>query len=243
MNNYRSNAALKALARKHLLTNYTSAIGALIMIQLATGAISVMANTVFDRTTPFGAIGFILVELLTFVLVSLFASGQAYLYLNYCCGNRMRSNDVFYGFKAQPEKAILMNLLVRGIVLIAFLPGIGSLVYYITSESKAHKNLLIGIVLLLAGLVFYVYFTLHFALMFYLLHDFPEYTWKETLLKSKKLMEGNKTRLFLLQLSFIPLMLVSLITFGIGNLWVEPYMNATQCEFFLDLIKNKGVQD
>ena len=53
-------------------------------------------------------------------------------------------------------------------------------------------------------------------------------------------MVGHKGRLFYIYVSFLPLLLVAMLSCGIGLLWLIPYMNATQTEFFLDLIQNKN---
>jgi uncharacterized membrane protein len=49
-------------------------------------------------------------------------------------------------------------------------------------------------------------------------------------------MNGNKFRLFKLYLSFIPLILLGIITFFIPLLWVNAYMEASQAAFYQDLI-------
>ena len=54
-------------------------------------------------------------------------------------------------------------------------------------------------------------------------------------------MKGNRKRLFLLELSFLPLMLLCILSFGIGFLWLEPYMQMTYTHFFLDLMNPREV--
>lgn len=49
---------------------------------------------------------------------------------------------------------------------------------------------------------------------------------------SKKMMKGYKGKLFLLMLSFIGWMLLSIITFGIGFLWSIPYMTVAEAKFY-----------
>lgn len=51
-------------------------------------------------------------------------------------------------------------------------------------------------------------------------------------------MVHHKGRLFYLNVSFIPLFLLGILSFGLAFLWILPYMTATETEFFLDLIKN-----
>ena len=45
--------------------------------------------------------------------------------------------------------------------------------------------------------------------------------------ESKKMTEGHKMELFVLELSFIGWCLLGCITFGIAYIWVMPYMSAT----------------
>lgn len=48
-------------------------------------------------------------------------------------------------------------------------------------------------------------------------------------------MDGNKMRLFLLDLSFIGWIILCLFTLGIGFFWLQPYMVATHAAFYEDL--------
>ncbi|MEE1279133.1 MAG: DUF975 family protein, partial [Acutalibacteraceae bacterium] len=54
---------------------------------------------------------------------------------------------------------------------------------------------------------------------------------------SMALMEGHKMDLFILDLSFIGWYIVGSLCFGIGNLWVAPYHQATHAQFY-ESIKN-----
>ena len=58
---------------------------------------------------------------------------------------------------------------------------------------------------------------------------------KEAMEVSKKMMQGNKWRLFCLQFSFIGWMILGSLTLGIGFLWINPYMNAAVTSFYDDI--------
>jgi uncharacterized membrane protein len=95
----------------------------------------------------------------------------------------------------------------------------------------------------LAVILFYavsILLSLIYQQAFYLLHDFPQYSAGELLHMSRKLMAGHKGRLFYIYVSFIPLILLSLLSCGIGLLWVSAYMTATRTEFFLNIIRNSA---
>ena len=49
------------------------------------------------------------------------------------------------------------------------------------------------------------------------------------------MMRGNKMRFFYLNISFLGLILLSLITCFIGMIWVLPYISSTMAAFYQDL--------
>ena len=57
--------------------------------------------------------------------------------------------------------------------------------------------------------------------------------------ESKELMKGHKARLFWLDVSFIGWYILGCIPFGIGLLWVNPYVQTTKAAFYDDLSKGK----
>lgn len=75
-----------------------------------------------------------------------------------------------------------------------------------------------------------------YAMAPYLMAQYPEKGVVECVQDSKALMDGHKGRLFLLHLSFIGWGLLSLLTFGIGALWLTPYMQAAEAGFYLERI-------
>ncbi len=62
----------------------------------------------------------------------------------------------------------------------------------------------------------------------------------EAIVKSKKMMYGYKWKYFLLNLSFIGWILLSILTLGIGFLWLFPYMQVSRARFY-DLVKNNNM--
>lgn len=56
---------------------------------------------------------------------------------------------------------------------------------------------------------------------------------------SRKLMDGHKWDYFVLQLSFIGWQILCIFTFGIGYLWLNPYMSATYAAFYKDLAQDR----
>ena len=69
----------------------------------------------------------------------------------------------------------------------------------------------------------------------YILYDHPEMTGLQAITASKLLMKGKKGKLFCLELSYIGWILLSILTFGILLIWVEPRMMAAKAAFYEDI--------
>ena len=70
---------------------------------------------------------------------------------------------------------------------------------------------------------------------YYILADNPQTKGMDALKESIEMMRGNFWRYFLLKLSFVPLMFLSVFTFYIALLWILPYMTMTETMFYRDL--------
>lgn len=73
-----------------------------------------------------------------------------------------------------------------------------------------------------------------YALTPYILLDEPELTAKQAISRSCEIMQGRRWKLFCLYFSFIGWGILCLLTFGIGFLWLAPYMNASIAAFYED---------
>ena len=80
-----------------------------------------------------------------------------------------------------------------------------------------------------------------YRMVFYLLIDNPEIGVMEALRKSKEMMHGYKAKLFCLDLSFIGWGLLCILTFGVGFLWLYPYMLTSQTIFYEELRNEHGL--
>lgn len=92
-------------------------------------------------------------------------------------------------------------------------------------------TLLWTLLLIVPGIIKYY----SYAMTDFILKDEPEVCNNAAIEKSMVMMEGNKMKLFLLDLSFIGWMLLSLLTCGIGMLFLQPYMIVARAAFYEDL--------
>ncbi|WP_294479263.1 DUF975 family protein [uncultured Bacteroides sp.] len=74
-----------------------------------------------------------------------------------------------------------------------------------------------------------------YAMTDYILKEEPEMKNNAAIEKSMAMMEGNKMKLFMLDLSFIGWAILAIFTFGIGFLFLQPYVQVTRAAFYEDL--------
>src|SRR5574344_2680520 len=75
-----------------------------------------------------------------------------------------------------------------------------------------------------------------YSQVMYIIIDDPKIDAMAAIKESKEIMNGHKMDYFVLQLSFIGWSILATITFGIGYLWLTPYMATTNANFY-DSIK------
>ena len=77
--------------------------------------------------------------------------------------------------------------------------------------------------------------SLSYALTPFILVEKPELSANEAIELSMKMMDGKKMDLFILHLSFIGWYLLGLLTFGIGYMWLMPYVYTSVAAFYNDV--------
>ena len=82
-----------------------------------------------------------------------------------------------------------------------------------------------------------------YAMTYYIIIDDNSISASEAIKKSKKMMNGNKMKLFFLLCRFIGWALLCSLTFGIGYLWLIPYMQLSFAKFYEDIKNNQSVAE
>lgn len=116
---------------------------------------------------------------------------------------------------------------------------VGTLFRYFKNWKKLTvANLLRGLYVFLWSLLLVIpgiYATYSYAMVDFILAENPELTAREALARSKEMMEGNRWRLFCLEISFIGWSYLCILTLGIGSLWLTPYMQAATAAFYREI--------
>ena len=81
-----------------------------------------------------------------------------------------------------------------------------------------------------------------YAMTYYILRDEPNMAYNDAIEKSMAMMDGNKMKLFLLDLSFIGWAILSILTLGIGFFFLYPYFYSARAAFYDDL-KKEAVEE
>ncbi len=75
-----------------------------------------------------------------------------------------------------------------------------------------------------------------YAMTEYVLADRKDLSYDQAIEESMRLMQGNKWRLFVLDLSFLGWVLLCVLTLGIGFVFLTPYMYVARAHFYADLL-------
>lgn len=97
---------------------------------------------------------------------------------------------------------------------------------------EASPLIIIGFILLLVSAIWATIKSYYYKLSYVVAADNPDLTATEAVNKSRELMEGKRAKLFCLELSFIGWAILAVFTFGIGMLWLAPYIQFATFAFY-----------
>ncbi len=102
-------------------------------------------------------------------------------------------------------------------------------------DSSWIPALAVSIIIYLAGMIIAYTKVLSYSMTAYILTDNPVIGYERALKLSIAMTNGHKWKIFVLYLSFIGWGLLALLTFGIGFLFLAPYVSATEAELYVKL--------
>lgn len=180
------------------------------------------------------------VQAIASAFTSVFNVGILFICLSIACGRTIRVTDLFYGFRTQFQKSLGISVIFVIVSQLYLIPA--QMIQYHAQLLQSQTNtdrvqILFALCLLLIGAAIYLPISLAISQSYMLLLDVPERSVTDLLKLSIRIMRGHKLRLFLLEVSFLPLWFLSILSFGIGNLLLIPYMNVTYAFFFLNLMR------
>lgn len=249
-----TSSQLKQAARGLLLGKYGPAISVLVTTQLLLSVLTLITRINGMLNSPAS----ILINYAISFIINLFGGilsvGVSAFYLNIVCGKPYRLSDIFIGFKNNPDKAIGIRFFTLILSTLPMLPAHLLLLALTTpfpvdlgfraSSPESLINLaLIMLLLAIGGYAVSLWVLTIYGQAFRLLLDFPERSVLQLLKMSRELTRGHRLRLYYIFFSFTPLYLAGIISFGIGLLFVIPYVTMTNTLFYLDLLNYKTAQN
>ena len=142
-----------------------------------------------------------------FILAGILGVGLYGVYLGIIRGKETKLENLFDGFR----EGVVNNLL--GGLLVGIFTFLWSLLFVIPGIVKGYS----------------------YSMTLFILKDNPEMSATDAITESRRMMNGNKWRLFCLDFSFIGWILLSTLTCGILYILVYPYMYAARAAFYESL--------
>ncbi|MFA6939758.1 MAG: DUF975 family protein [Clostridiaceae bacterium] len=211
----KSRAELKDTAKEKLKGNWSNAVLVCLVFFILTGGVSL---TISGREYVMYGVNarysYNFGDLIKLIIGGPMSLGMASYFLKLLRDEEARIEDTFSGFR-NFASAFLVQLLSEIFILLWTL------------------------LLIIPGIIA----ALSYSMAVYILKDNPDISAMDAIRESKKLMDGEKGRLFVLGLSFLGWIIVGVITLGIGFLWITPYINAVMAAFYEELKARKLVNN
>ncbi|MGM0337302.1 DUF975 family protein [Enterococcus sp. AZ007] len=153
------------------------------------------------------------------VVGALFTSGISWTYLDLIRGSRSEISPLKDALRAFNGKTLVTVAILA--VLVNLFSGLWGLLLIIPGIVKSYSY----------SQSYYIYYDST-------LNEKEGLSALDTITASRKMMDGYKGKLFLLDLSFIGWHILSIATLGLGYLWLSPYIQVTKSAFYENLAKN-----
>ncbi|MBE5880931.1 MAG: DUF975 family protein [Lachnospiraceae bacterium] len=235
MKQLKTSSALKADAKEILLGKYKTAVLAYVIMELIVSGCLTLIELQVNLQTAAGMLLYYAVYFIVVLLSTVLVVGQNHLYLNFYRGAKYETRDIWIGFRTCADRAILIYLTIFGKTFLCCIPCMIATAIMIFTQNYYFA------LLVAAGIVFALVkgtlIQLDYSQALYLILDHPEQSVGELLSGSKSMMKGHRGSYFYLLVSFLGIFLLSIMTFGLGMLWIYPYFTATKTGYYLELTK------
>ena len=168
------------------------------------------------------------------IVGEMFVCGLDLYYLNISTGRDATNGDIFAGFRDNPSETFKIAAFLLLPTIIFSLPYNILADLYILTNNKEYLYLSLGFMGL--ALLASLYMHLTYGIAFFLKLDFPTYSAGKILKLTRQKMHGHRARLFMLDVRFIPMFILCILSFGIGMTWVYPILTEAHTLFFLNLM-------
>ncbi|MDO4614184.1 MAG: DUF975 family protein [Lachnospiraceae bacterium] len=166
------------------------------------------------------------ISLILSLLLLLFHAGVRLYFLRLARGEEAGLISIVEAYRSQPDRFLISGFL-------RCLPFYAVSVPLLFSDSSSPLITAFTVICAIAGAACLLIYGLTDLLLF----AHPEFGALDALRESRRLMQGNKLRLFRLYLSFIGWLLLIVLSLGIASPWIIAYFEETFCCFYESIEK------
>ena len=237
-NNYktRSNREIRSYARERLLGN-------MLVPCLVTFFFFSTRNT-FEFLMQLGILGrdlfafffYVALSIAIYTVFGLVRFGITHYFLSFVTTKKASPISLFAGLGRSRETVIATSLMLTLISLLLQLPY---LIYSFFFSVNTVQSLLVSLGLFLIGNIIMYFIEAYLAPIYFVICDNPDARLPMVIVMTLSLMNRKQFFRYIgLQISFIPLYLLGILSFGIGLLWVVPYAYTSYAYFYENLCEN-----
>lgn len=240
-----TNKLMKLRARQSLQGNYGVLVGSQILMGAFFAVLAFLFQVVMVMVFFFGTLwgngkstafyilsmfGFTAaIYLVILLFVSLFGTGYIRMFLEIAQARPVDVGDIFYAFK---NRGIRFAGLVFVLLLIQLIIGLPlGILFVMMTVILGHSAVWAAFL----GYVPMLWVMLQYSQSMFLMIENPDMGILDCLQGSRRMMQGNKCRLFLLWMSFVGWIPLIYLSMGIGALWAAPYLLCTLAHFHLSV--------
>lgn len=179
--------------------------------------VEVLGETMVDKVCQFydkWYVELLIVSLAVNLFITIIQYGYNKIYIDIVRGKDARFSTVFDGF-LYPVKAVATEIYVMVLIIMWMF------------------------LLIVPGIVA----IFKYSMTHYIIAENPDIPITDALDMSKNMMEGHKTEYFMLITSFLPWLLVIVLTFGLASIYVVPYMNTSLAQFYVQVKSEYEVEN
>ena len=224
---------LKELSKSQLKGNWNVPVLAMLAYSIVMFLVSYLDNSESLFVSLIGII-------LALVIESWFFVAYPKLYLNLIEDESVDFSDLSVSNKTFFKSlgfSVLVGIILIIVYIVLMFSFVGGFTISVLNANDLFEAIapmvIVGIILWLISIVI----QLAISMVPFILADKEEVGVFKSISLSIKMMKGHKWRLFVIWLSFIGWAILSILTLGIGFLWLSPYFTLTMANFYKELDK------
>lgn len=235
MKKYKNNAELFADGRRSLLGHLSIAVWSFLLYI----AFMVLLNQIGSSFTFSNRVLTLVFSLLAGYVTSLFGSlfgiGLSSVFLNLQYNQPASISNLFIAFLENPDRSVRIRSFVTLGEYLSLIP-LRLLLFFIPAESL-YQYFPLVLVILAVSCTAFIWWNITYAMVNYLMLDFPDISAGKIIRASYKMMHGNRIRLLFLFIRVLPLHLLGIFSIGLANIWAGCCQQACSAAFYKDMMQ------